>query len=334
MPIDPPHDQDFGHDGSDLSIDLSNPDALEIFLNDKVVTDHFGTHDELYNVATSPAPHMDLRTYSGRAAPIGLTRDELRDGAAELVELYGGSRNAIQWLDLSPVADDIVEHDMPIDDMILNSRSCSPTSRSIPQTMSCTQPLSPIMKTSASFFQPQPEIRILSPAVTLSTRKSRQPVPKTSPTKRAGKTSRRQTPRRRTRVTTQRSPSPVKTPEIMDVHEIKAPLREPWEAHHLTDTDSLYEMIEETFPYAALALDQKSFDEYDVMHDIRKGLMKTKAERTALTAVRRKICGRERSRRNRARERELRSVNRARWRKARITLRLLAAVRMMKGKPL
>jgi len=146
---------------------------------------------------------------------------------------------------------------------------------------------------------------------------------------RAGKVSHVDPSRVQPRATPRRA-SQEPTVEVADVRDIREPDRKPWVQPHPDDDYTLHLMIEETIPYEALALNKASFDEYDVMHNIRKGMLKNMKERAALTAVRRKICGRERSRRNRARDRVQRRVSQDRWRKAQVTMRLLAATKIMK----
>lgn len=120
------------------------------------------------------------------------------------------------------------------------------------------------------------------------------------------------------------------TPPETDWDRIEGPVAEPWHEVHGGDRTFLCDLVEETFPYAALALCQKDFDQYDAKFGIRKGLLKNDHERAALTVVRRKITGRERSRLNRAKAKRVKILNKERWRKARMTLCLLAALRIMK----
>eukprot|EP00038_Savillea_parva_P007671 m.171778 g.171778 ORF g.171778 m.171778 type:complete len:449 (+) comp13423_c0_seq1:136-1482(+) len=94
-------------------------------------------------------------------------------------------------------------------------------------------------------------------------------------------------------------------------------------------------LIEYVVPTDALLLQRAAFNTYDSRHGVRKMLKTVHADcNKVLTAVRRKLQARQRARAHRKQKATIQTRKRvrARWRKARLTLPLLGALRAMVAK--
>jgi hypothetical protein len=89
-------------------------------------------------------------------------------------------------------------------------------------------------------------------------------------------------------------------------------------------------LVEQVFPAEALVLDQPTFNAYDAKYLIRERMLTSNEEKAALTRVRRTLMGRERSRNHRQQEKTRRLARKARWKKAKVVVRLLAIMKAMK----
>lgn len=320
---------------------------LEGFLTDvlrNLSADHENP-DEFYSFATGPDPYMDLRTADARLGESRLSAIDVEETVSEIVHQYNPSplvtRDIDSLLDrpqrtlsgaglemdaaadagIASVIGSFAMSDDVYSQLVEEATGAMWKGHAASEEGLADQP----KDTDDSMFRdctPEPPhsmvISSAPPAPQSDRRRSLglgEPVMKPEPDD-----------DHRVPVAAPRFAAPA---EDVSVDHIAPPDAAAWHCEHPKDEQFLLDLVAHSFPVEALLLDQVSFDKYDVKYNIRKGILKSKAERAALTKVRRKLMGRERSRMNRRRAKENRMKRKQRWKKARVTLHLLAMSRQI-----
>lgn len=116
------------------------------------------------------------------------------------------------------------------------------------------------------------------------------------------------------------------------VNAIRAPDETKWNVQQKASKEEVKGLILSSIPVEALLLPRNSFNKYNTKHKLRELLDRVapnKVGRDALTDVRKKLMGRERARVNRGRVKVKKQQIRKRWKKARLTIPMLSALKYM-----